>query len=238
MACSISRWLTGVLLSGLAILVIGCDGGIHGGRVIVTVNGEPITENEFETELDYQLTFRDIYEPIEGDTPSLRSQITLTDLKKEIFAKSLIPMALVRIKYRDRMAALMEKLEDIKKGLAPDGSDFKSAAAEHSQDTNAKTGGDMGTVPRMGLPYPASRYVFEDEDKVIVGPVASIVGCHLFRISGRVSATIPSGDTVRLNAILLPYDPENTTFLAVELPKLVKEAKIEVKVPEYAGLVK
>ena len=230
------RRLAPLLFLPLLLLPSACFGKGKADRVILEVNGEPVTLGQFQEELEYQKRFRELVRPGKKE-PASPTAITEAALKKEILNRMLIPMAVVRARYKDRIPALLEEARKIKALIAPGGGNFAEVAKKHSKDTNASRGGDLGYLPRVGPPYPLSRIAFSAAEGTVTDPFLSLVGCHILFVQEKEKATVPSGDRVRVAHILLPYDEKNPAFLAELFEKEVPEAVVSVKDPAFAALV-
>lgn len=202
---------------------------------IIKVGDVSIMESEFLEELDFQLSFRDLVITREEDT--IPGKITEEELKKQILEEMLIPLAAVKAKYKDKIEKIMEEAETIRDLISEDGSNFRELAIKYSKDTNAKNGGELGTLTRMSQKYPIPRYCFKAKKGEIVGPFLSQYGCHIFKIKAVTKGTIPSADAIRAAHILLPYEPTRPDFVVNMLPQIVKDAKIQVMDPSYEAFV-
>lgn len=220
----------------LILLLASCSKEGNSGRVIIMVNDEPVTAESFEAQLEYELSFQELRpgDAIDPKNPGLK---TLDQLKTEILCKKLIPMAAVRSTYKTRMREMEKEMEAIHAKLEDDRSNFANLASEHSKDANAKQGGSWRVVTRRSLYYPVPRLLFNARADEVIGPVFSLVGCHLLWLQVKHKGVLTSDDTVEASHILLPYDESRLDFLPVVVDELVAKAKIEVKDPAYAPFV-
>ena len=225
-----------------ALLVLPCcSNGISGGRVIIEVDGFPITEKEFYRAYEFHALYWDIRKET-GDMPedaaeSRPGSVTEDDLKTRILSNSLIPMAAIKAKYRETIPGLLNRADKIKSMIAPDGSNFGELAAKHSGDTNAESGGNLGTVNPIGLPYPVSMRAFDAEKGEIIGPFLSLAGCHILFIHEKIQGMVPASDSIKASQILLPYVDGKPDFVGSILPRLLEEARVEVVDHEYERYV-
>lgn len=215
----------------LLATVVSCSGESTNTRVLLTVNGVPITEGEFRTQWAYECSFREIRgEGEENPNPFVKSG---EEIKQEIFRKKLIPMAAVKARYGKKIPLLIKEMEAIKSKIKPDASNFAALAAKYSKDTNANDGGAWNTVTRYALYYPVSRLAFTAEPGEIVGPFISLVGCHLVYIQRKIEGMLATDDTLVASHILLPFEEERPDFLPTVVDQLVADARIELIDPAY-----
>lgn len=220
----------------LIFLLASCSDEGNPGRVIIMVNDEPVTEESFETQLEYELSFQELRstEEIDPKNPALKS---LKELKSEILCKKLIPMAAVRSAYRAEMPEMEKAMEAVRAKLVDDKSNFATLASKYSKDANAKQGGSWRVVTRRSLYYPLPRLLFNAREGDVIGPVFSLVGCHILRLQAKHKGVLTSDDTVDASHILLPYEESRMDFLPVVVGEIVDKARIEVKDPAYLPFV-
>jgi parvulin-like peptidyl-prolyl isomerase len=188
--------------------------------------------------MDYQVSFREIKkDPVDQEENLPPHVLTEDRLKTEILTQMLIPMAAVQGHYKDRIPEILAAAKDIRSKIAQDGSNFPQVAAAFSKDTNAQSGGSLGTLPRRGMTYPISRMAFSAEPGTVVGPFFSLVGCHILFVEAKNQGVVPSNDTLRASHILLPYEENRPDFIVSLLSEIVKKAEIEILDSEYAPYV-
>lgn len=215
----------------LLLTAVACSESGLNSPAVITVNGVAVTKAEFETQLDYELSYREIRQ--DGDvTPGL---LTTEELKTRIISRMLIPMAAVKSRYGDKIPGFMEQGEAIRKKATP--ANFSDLAREHSKDSNAAEGGDWRTVTRYSLFYPVTRLLFSAEEGDILGPVLSQAGCHLLYLQEKRKGMVPGDDTVRASHILLPYEDGRLDFIPTVINEITREAKIEILDPAFEPYV-
>ncbi|MFH1998352.1 MAG: peptidylprolyl isomerase [Planctomycetota bacterium] len=219
----------------LISLVAACSNRVNASRILMEVNGVPIIEEDFNRQLEYELSYQEL-KPDDQVHPQNPGLMTLEQVKRKILWKELIPMAVVRAAYKEKIPTLMEEAGKIMHELSEDGSDFAEKAAKYSGDSNAQKGGCWRTVTRRSLYYPLPRILFNAEPNEIIGPVLSLVGCHIVWMQEKHKGMMTSDDTLVASHILLPFEAGRMDFLPVVIDQLVKEAHIVVKDPAFAAL--
>jgi hypothetical protein len=227
-----------IVMPALAVLILlpaACsDGEALDSPVILRVNGIPITLAEFEKEFYYERTFRKIVEEGEEKGPD---KLTTGELRARIINESLVPFAVVRSAFKERIPELLKKARAIRAEIKEDRSNFGSLSAEHSAPSTARSRGRLGYFSRSGgLPYPVPQVAFSVPPEGLSEPFLSIIGCHILYVTRIVKGTTDSLDRVEAYHIFLPY-VEDEAFLQNGLPRLVEEASIEVVDPAFAECV-
>ncbi len=218
----------------LVSLLNGCpDKTAPPGPAIIRVNGEPITLEEFEKELEFELTHRMIAEEESEFEP-----VTQEEIKTEIIHKKLIPLAAVRSRYRDKIPDLLDKAKEIRDMIKEDRSNFAALSERFSTPSVAANRGRLGPIGRgSGLPCPLLRTAFSMGAGDLSEPFLSPVGCHVLWVRNSVKGALPCQDRVDAAHILLAWE-DNDRFLQDTLPKLVSEARIEIVDPAFEKLVR
>lgn len=126
-------------------------------------------------------------------------------------------------------AAVREKLQVVRADVAAGALDFAVAAKRFSQCPSAKTGGDLGFVPRRGLPEdePIARAAFALKVGELSGVVESDYGFHLLLVTDRKPGT-PSVLEKCAFEVLEAYTDDYRLDL---VKKLRKDAQIKVTLP-------
>jgi parvulin-like peptidyl-prolyl isomerase len=216
----------------LLLSLLACTEAGRRSSTIITVNGVGVTESEYQTQLDYELSYRDIKQ--EGvEIPGL---LTEEELKTRIISRMLIPMAAVRARYQEKIPKLLEQGEAILKEVTP--ANFADMARKYSKDSTAAQGGDWRTVTRYSLFYPVTRLLFSADEGEILGPVLSHAGCHILYVEEKRKGMVPGDDTVQASHILLPYEEGRLDFIPTVINEITRAAKIEIVNPDYAPYVK
>ncbi|VTU01777.1 -type peptidyl-prolyl cis-trans isomerase : Parvulin-like peptidyl-prolyl isomerase OS=Singulisphaera acidiphila (strain ATCC BAA-1392 / DSM 18658 / VKM B-2454 / MOB10) GN=Sinac_0971 PE=4 SV=1: SurA_N_3: Rotamase [Gemmataceae bacterium] len=126
-------------------------------------------------------------------------------------------------------AAVREKLQVVRADVAAGRLDFADAAKRFSQCPSAKAGGDLGFVPRRGLPEdePIAKAAFALKVGELSGVVESDYGFHLLLVTDRKPGT-PSVLEKCAFEVLEAYTDD---FRLDLVKKLRKEAQIKVTLP-------
>lgn len=126
-------------------------------------------------------------------------------------------------------AAVKEKLQVVRADVAAGQLDFAAAAKKFSQCPSAKAGGDLGFVPRRGLPEdePIAKAAFALKVGELSGVVESDYGFHLLLVTDRKPGT-PSVLEKCAFEVLEAYTDDYRLDL---VKKLRKEAQIKVTLP-------
>jgi peptidyl-prolyl cis-trans isomerase C len=126
-------------------------------------------------------------------------------------------------------AAVREKLQVVRADVAAGHLDFAAAAKRFSQCPSAKSGGDLGFVPRRGLPEdePIARAAFALKVGELSAVVESDYGFHLLLVTDRKPGT-PSVLEKSAFEVLEAYTDDYRLDL---VKKLRKEAQIKVTLP-------
>lgn len=126
-------------------------------------------------------------------------------------------------------AAAKEKLAKLRADIAAGKIDFAAAAKRFSQDPTARAGGDMGFIPRRGLPEdePLAKAAFALKAGELSDVIESDYGLHILTVTDRKPGT-PSVLEKCVVEVLEAY----TDDCRVELvKKLRKDAQIKVTLP-------
>lgn len=126
-------------------------------------------------------------------------------------------------------AAVKEKLQVVRADVAAGSLDFATAAKKFSQCPSAKAGGDLGFVPRRGLPEdePLAKAAFALKVGELSAVVESEYGFHLLLVTDRKPGT-PSVVEKCAFEVLEAYTDDNRLDL---VKKLRKDAQIKVTLP-------
>jgi peptidyl-prolyl cis-trans isomerase D len=129
-----------------------------------------------------------------------------------------------------QIEAARKKAQEIY-GKVKAGGDFAALARQFSEDTSAKSGGDLGWFSRQAMVKPFADAVF-DECKAagdVVGPVQSQFGFHVIKLTGIGGAPKPFDEVKeQVKQIMLFEDPgykDKAEKMFQEASKALEEAK-------------
>lgn len=119
-----------------------------------------------------------------------------------------------------------EKAKEIIEKLNKEG-DFAELAKEHSKDTSAVQGGDLGWFSPEGMVKPFSEAVTKlEEGEYTKQPVQTQFGWHVIKLEDRREATPPSIEELRPQIV----QRLQSQMINDYLEKLREQAKVEIKV--------
>ncbi len=93
-------------------------------------------------------------------------------------------------------AAIRDKALDIR-AKALDGEDFAELAKQHSEDSTAANGGDLGAFARGAMTAPFEAAAFATEAGAISDLVESVFGFHIIKVEEKIPARTKTLDEVR-----------------------------------------
>ena len=83
--------------------------------------------------------------------------------------------------------AIRDKAVEVRK-LALDGADFAELAKQHSEDSTASNGGDLGAFARGAMTAPFEAAAFSTEPGTISDLVESVFGFHIIKVEEKLAA--------------------------------------------------
>lgn len=173
-------------------------------------------------------------------TGYVKAQVTDEQLKayhaanKDIFDKVEVRLSHIVIRTGRNTtaaakAAAREKLQAVRADLLAGKVTFAAAAKKFSQCPSATKGGDLGFIPRRGLPEdePLAKAAFALPVNGLSDVVETEYGIHLLTVSERKPGT-PSTIEKCIVEVLEAYTDDSRAELVA---KLRKEAKIQITLP-------
>jgi len=190
-------------------------------RAILRVNGEEVRKSELDAYVQYLKSYESGAEGL---------------LIRDCIDFALIPMAVVRAHYRDRIPRLHEEMGKLRAEI-DGGKPFAEVARRSSEDrVTAVNGGDLGTFGRKEMKLPFARAAFTAEKGAVVGPVETPFGVHLLLVEDVTKGSTPAEDRVRVRHLLLSYDPQNANYWN-QINELMDKAVVEVVDPVFQNAV-
>ena len=133
------------------------------------------------------------------------------------------------------LTAKQQQAKDILKEIKDNKISFVQAIAKYSDDKNAlKTNGEQ-LVLRGALPAELDKKVFESQLGTLVGPVTQPDGIYILRVNEKRAQTIPTYEQLREPIAKYLGNLVMRQNLQSYVQGLVKAAKVEILVPEFAG---
>jgi hypothetical protein len=157
---------------------------------IATVNGQAITEKEFETVLDY-------FKSRPGNTPEEQT-------RKDAM-RALIVQKAALARFSEKAGPARQKIEDLEKLLAA-GADFADIAKKHSQCPSSSQGGDLGFFRRGMMDPMFEMAAFQTKVGERSAVVQSGFGYHLINVASHEEKE--GVDQVRASHILVMFDED------------------------------
>jgi len=96
----------------------------------------------------------------------------------------------------DEKKKLLAKAEDIVKQLRG-GADFAEMAKKNSEDSNAASGGDLGTFGKGAMEKPFEDAAFALKANEISNPVTTKYGYHIIQVTDKIPSKVTPFETVR-----------------------------------------
>jgi hypothetical protein len=157
---------------------------------IATVNGQAITEKEFEKVLDY-------FKSRPGNTPEEQS-------RKDAM-RALIVQKAALARFGEEAGPARTKIGDLEKLLAA-GADFADIAKKHSQCPSSSQGGDLGFFRRGMMDPMFEMAAFQTKVGERSAVVQSGFGYHLINVASREEKE--GVEQVRASHILVMFDQD------------------------------
>ncbi len=162
------------------------------------------------------------------------------DQAKEVaITEAVIPTAVVYAAAQDRIAEWSKRVQDVRNRLSA-GADLADVAKAESACPSKEKGGDLGSFTRDKMVLPFSEATFHAEVGAISGPVVTVFGAHVFKVTSKTDGSSAAQDQRRVSHVLIPFDAaaiKDAAAYGKALEDLKRTARVEVKKDAYKKLV-
>ncbi|HHI78558.1 MAG TPA: hypothetical protein ENK02_01115 [Planctomycetes bacterium] len=183
--------------------------GIEAG-VVALVDGLPVKREEIEQIADFFETFK----------PGLRDQHL-----KDAF-EALIKVRHIQAAFKDKLAAMEKRAQEIYKKASAEGADFAKIAAENSDGPSKSDGGNLGYFARPNMVPTFAARAFNMKIGEVSKPFASIFGYHIIKVEGKLKGNTPVEDQVKARHILVIFTPDQNKTRALAKEAADGKAKV------------
>ena len=175
--------------------------GLDAG-VVALVDGLPVTRDEIKKIANFYETFK----------PGLKDK----HIKDAFLA--LIKIRHIQAAFKDKLAAMEKRAQEIYKKAAAPGADFAKLAEKNSDGPSKSDGGNLGYFARPNMVPSFAAEAFSMKLGQVSKPFPSIFGYHIIKVEGRLKGNTPAEDQVKARHILVIFtkDQNKTRSLAQE----------------------
>lgn len=124
---------------------------------------------------------------------------------------------------RGRIAAILDKIRS--------GGDFAELARQHSEDSTAARGGDLGVFARGAMVKPFEDAAFALEAGAVSDPVETPFGYHIIRVEERIPEITVPEEAARERIRSFLREGKAREAVQAEISRLRSLAKIEILLP-------
>ena len=202
-------------------------------KVIATINGEPVTKDEYDTTIKGNRRFFDL------SVDSIRRRLEGKPWTEYVFDEEIVKVRAFAQRRASELPAMKAKIEEAQKRIAG-GEDFAKVAREMSEDkSTAPNGGVLeGRKTYFELVPPFNRVAFSmRKEGEVSDPVLTIFGYHLIKVDHIYPPMEGKPKRVEVSHILIPFSGNPRQ----EAQEALAQAKVEILVktpyckylPEY-----
>ncbi|HXI03513.1 MAG TPA: peptidylprolyl isomerase [Candidatus Saccharimonadales bacterium] len=194
-------------------------------KVIATINGEPVTKDDYDTTINGNRRFFDL------SVDSIRRRLGGKPWTEYVFNEEIVKVRAFAQRRAAELPAMKAKIEEAQKKIAG-GEDFAAVAREMSEDkSTAPNGGSLGAPKTFfDLVQPFNRVAFSmRKEGEVSDPVLTIFGYHLIRVDHIFPPMEGKPKRVEVSHILINFSGNPRQ----EAEEALAQAKVEilVKVP-------
>ncbi len=192
------------------------------GAVMATVNGQPVTQIEWEEILKgnkwYAASLR--------SRPGFVEKMQGKPYEDFFFTEEVVKIRAMAQKYEANVPEMKSAIDAISK-RAMAGEDFAELARQTSQDTaTAAGGGDLGSLKEFHeMVFPFNRIVMTMKAGEISEPFMTIFGYHIAKVEEVHPPVESKGKRVKVRHILIRFPSANPRS---ESEQLASQVKVEV----------
>jgi len=188
--------------------------------VVATVNGEPVTKNEWKTIMDADKW----HGPTMKAEPAFSDRMAGKPFEDFFFTEEVVKIRVMAQKYKDSLPQMKAAIEAVHQ-KAKAGEDFAELAKQFSQDATAAEGGSLGKKELHQMTFPFNRIMLATKAGEISEPLMTIHGYHILKVDRVHPAAEGKGKSVEVRHILIKFPSQNAK---AESDTLASQAKVEV----------
>ena len=207
--------------------------GSGDAAVLATVNGEPITKDEWSVIMKADQWYAQSLRTKPGYQEKMQGKPN----EDFFFTEEVVKIRAMAQRYKDALPQMKSAIDAVNEKVKA-GEDFAALAKQYSQDGSAASGGDLGALKEFHeLTFPFNRIAMGLKQGETSEPFLTIFGYHIVKVERIQPPADNKGKKVQVRHILIRFPSSNAKN---EADSLASQVKVEVldkafckKIPSY-----